>query len=43
MHDAMETLGYVTFAALLIMAAAAATVLVREIPGIMRYVRISSM
>ena len=43
MDDAMEVLGYVTFGALIVMAAAAATMVVREIPGIARYVRISSM
>jgi hypothetical protein len=39
----MEILGYVTFGALIIAAAAAATVVVREIPGIARYWKIVRM
>ena len=42
MHDAMEALGYVTFGAIVV-ALAATTLFVREIPGIARYGRISSM
>ena len=43
MHDSVEILGYVTFGALIVAAAAAATVFVREIPGIARYAKISRM
>ena len=43
MHDAMEALGYVTFGAMIVVALAATTLFAREIPGIARYVRISSM
>lgn len=43
MDDSMEILGYVAFGALIVAAAAAATVFVREIPGIARYLRILRM
>jgi len=43
MEQAIAKLGYVTFATMLIAAAAATTVLIREIPGIVRYIKISKM
>ena len=43
MDETMEKLGYVAFAAMVVAAAAATTVLIREIPGIARYIKISTM
>ena len=43
MEQAIEKLGYLTFATMLFAAAAATTVLIREIPGIVRYIKISKM
>src|SRR5262245_15964053 len=40
---AMEKLGYVAFAAIVAAATAATAVLIREIPGIARYIKISTM
>ncbi len=43
MDDSIKLLGYLTFGALIVVAAGAAAVLVRELPGIARYVKISRM
>lgn len=43
MEQTIVRLGYFTFATMLIAAAAATTVLIREIPGIVRYIRIAKM
>src|SRR5258705_146971 len=43
MDDSMEILGYVTFGALIVAAAAAATVVVRKIPGIGRYLQMGRL
>ena len=39
----MEKLGYVAFATFVFAAAAATAVMIREIPGIARYIKISTM
>jgi len=39
----MEKLGYVAFAAIVLVGTAATAALIREIPGIARYIKISSM
>jgi hypothetical protein len=39
----MEKLGYVAFATIMVAAAAATAVAIREIPGIARYIKISTM
>jgi hypothetical protein len=43
MEETIEKLGYLTFATMVLAAAAATTVLIREIPGIVRYIKISKM
>jgi hypothetical protein len=43
MEQMIERLGYVTFATMVIAAAAGTALLIREIPGIARYIRISRM
>jgi hypothetical protein len=39
----IEKLGYVTFATMIVAAAAGTAMLIREIPGIARYIKISRM
>jgi hypothetical protein len=43
MNESMRLLGYLTFGALIVAGASATAVLIRELPGLVRYVKISNM
>ena len=43
MEQTIHRLGYVAFATIVLAAAATTTMIIREIPGIARYIRISTM